>query len=102
MRQLNEQEIESVAGGFEGTRIPFTGGFLPGENVRLSRPTGAIGVALVGLDLGWEIGTAINNFNQRQFGMSTGVALYRTVNGGSNISAGSGTSLTPVTRIEEI
>jgi hypothetical protein len=104
MRELAREEIEQVAGGFEGTKIPFSNGFLPGQNMGRV-PSNAVIAAAFAYGVGTQIGDAINRFNQNQFGMSLGVAIHRTVNGGSNIGSGAGGGggkLTPIITIEEI
>jgi hypothetical protein len=99
MRELTLSEVQRVAGGLEGTKIPFFNGFIGGENMR-GKPAGAIGAAIAGWAIGQYIGAQINQFNERHFGMSLGVAIHRTVNGGSRI--GGGTKLIPVIWIEEV
>ena len=79
MRELTSDEIGKISGGFEGTKIPFMNRFISGTNW----PGGGAG-AISGMVLAWGIGTkigaAINYFNQDHFGMSTGKAIYLTVN----------------------
>jgi hypothetical protein len=101
MRELQSEEIEQVSGGFEGMKIPFSNGFIPGESIN-GKPAGIVGAILGGWGIGFAIGDAINTFNKNQFNMSLGVAIYRTVNGGSNISSGGSKNLIPIVTIEEV
>ena len=83
MRQLTNQEVTDVGGGFSGgTPIPFVNGFVPGANW----PGGGPGV-VAGVSMAWStgqyIGGQINNFNANVTGMSLGEAIHRTVNGDS-------------------
>ena len=77
MKTLCNQEIDQVGGGFVGTKIPFTNGFIPGPNW----PGGAAGVfsgVVIAAQAGWAIGERVNSFNQSVSGMSLGEAIYRT------------------------
>ena len=78
MRELTNDEVKSVSGGYVGTKIPFFNGFIPGTNW----PGGAPG-ALAGISLAWtigiKIGGAINSFNLRFSGMSLGQAIHRSI-----------------------
>jgi hypothetical protein len=66
------------------------------------KPAGSLGAAALAFDAGWVIGQRINQFNQDHFGMSLGVAIHRTLNGGSHISSGGGGSkLVASIRIDE-
>ncbi len=91
MRELHTSEIDRVAGGFEGTKIPFSNGFFSGESMK-GRPAGALGAAAMGWSIGNAIGAGINQFNLEVSGMSLGVAIHRTFNGGSQIVTGNGSS----------
>ena len=77
MRELDESEINAVAGALAGTPIPFTNGFIPGANW----PGGGSG-AVMAAYFAWKIGTAtgssIYSLTTDTFGMSTGEALYLT------------------------
>tara|TARA_R110002072_G_scaffold5527_12_gene35468 strand:- start:7652 stop:7954 length:303 start_codon:yes stop_codon:yes gene_type:complete len=100
MRELAKNEIEAVAGGLGGgLKIPFVNGFIKAESMN-GKPAAQIGAAVLAFQAGWHAGQWINQFNQEQFGMSLGVAIHRSFNGGSNIK--SGDKLEPTTRIEEI
>lgn len=99
MRELTVDEVDQVGGGFEGIKIPFMNNFGGAENMK-GKPAGVVGAVMAGWAIGQYIGDQINQFNQSQFGMSLGVAIHRTVTGGSNI--GGGTRLTPVVTIEEV
>ncbi|MDA9064442.1 hypothetical protein N9K37_03740 [Pseudomonadales bacterium] len=78
MRELTNQEVTAISGGFAGTPIPFRNGFIPGANW----PGGAPGF-LGGISMAWAagsaIGAAVNSFNQTVSGMSLGEAIYLTV-----------------------
>jgi hypothetical protein len=77
MRSLNYQEIDEVGGGFQGTQIPFTNSFISGS----SWPGGAVGAWMavpVAFNTGWQIGNAINQFNESVSDMSLGEAIFRT------------------------
>lgn len=103
MRELQVAELDQVSGGFVGTKIPFANGFTPGESIR-GRPAGVIGAAITGWGIGKAIGTGINEFNDRFSGMSLGVAVFRSFNGGSRVTGGGGGSPVriPVTSVEEM
>jgi hypothetical protein len=77
MRTLCSKEIDQVGGGFVGTRIPFTNGFMAGP----AWPGGAPGIwAAIPLaaSTGWAIGDFVNKFNDPVSGMSLGEAIART------------------------
>jgi len=63
MRQLTNQEVIEVSGGF--VNIP---GGVPG----------ALGAVYLGWQIGTRIGSDINTFNESVSGMSLGEAIYRT------------------------
>lgn len=85
MRELENDEFDVVAGGFPGWKIPFGGNnFLPGQPARLY-PANAVVIAAFSFEAGWALGNRVNQFNQSQFGMSLGQAIYRNFNGGSHI-----------------
>ena len=77
MRELTNQEVAEVSGGFLGTPVPFANAFIPGANW----PGGAPGV-LTGVTMAWSaglaIGSSVNSFNQNVSGMSLGEAIYKT------------------------
>jgi hypothetical protein len=78
MRQLTNQEVTEVSGGFSGgTPIPFVNGFVSGANW----PGGAPGVA-TGVVMAWNaglaIGAGVNSFNTNVSNMSLGEAIHRT------------------------
>tara|TARA_R110002072_G_scaffold5527_12_gene35471 strand:- start:8761 stop:9066 length:306 start_codon:yes stop_codon:yes gene_type:complete len=101
MRELQAEEVEQVSGGFQGTKIPFANGFIPGESIN-GKPAGIIGAVMGGWNIGFAIGSSINDFNTNHFNMSLGEAVYRTMNGGSRIPSASGKISIPVVKIEEI
>ena len=103
MRELDSREIGQVAGGYQGTKIPFFSAFTPGESFR-GKPTGVIGAAMAGWEIGTAIGKGVNNFNDTFSRMSLGVAVYRTFNGSSSVLGGGGGNpiRIPVTRVEEM
>lgn len=77
MRVLCNREIDEVSGGFEGTPIPFTNGFISGS----AWPGGAAGAWMavpVAASTGWQIGQGINSFNESVSDMSLGEAIFRT------------------------
>jgi hypothetical protein len=101
MRELTNEEKDQVSGGYAGWKIPFGGNsFLPGQPAKLY-PSNAVLAAGFALKEGWDFGQRINQFNQEQFGMSLGVAIYRTFNGGSNVGGG-GTTIEHRITIEEV
>jgi hypothetical protein len=63
MRQLTNQEVTEVSGGF--FNIP---GGVPG----------VVGGVYLGWQIGSELGAGINAFNQNVSGMSLGEAIYRS------------------------
>tara|TARA_R110002072_G_scaffold51389_3_gene137922 strand:- start:8715 stop:9002 length:288 start_codon:yes stop_codon:yes gene_type:complete len=95
MRELSFAEVSVVSGGFEGTKIPFKNLFWKGPNFP-GGPAAAVPAIAVAYELGYSFGEAINSFNMNVSGMSLGVAVYHTFNGGSNIP------LSGTVRIEEV
>jgi hypothetical protein len=79
MRELRADELDQASGGFEGTPIPFTNSFISGPNFPGGFPA-AIPMLIAAYNAGEAVGEMINEFNQEQFGMSTGTALYKTLN----------------------
>lgn len=92
MRELIQSEVSQVAGGFPGFKIPFSNNFSPGQIARL-QPGNALGLAYIAFQFGQAIGEGVNEFNQKNSGMSLGVSIYRTFNGGSNIPSQSSTEI---------
>ena len=92
MRELTEVELEQVAGGLDGTPIPFTNGFWPGP--RWPSPVASVSAVHVAIGIGYSIGAGINNFNTSINGMSLGESIYRSQSGGKSVS-GSSTKLGP-------
>ncbi len=96
MRALQQSELVSVAGGFgQGTKVPFRNLYWKGPNFP-GGPAAVLPAVTTAWEFGNSIGEAINWFNSNVTGMSLGVAVYRTFNGGSNISTTKGT-----VRVEE-
>jgi hypothetical protein len=62
MRTLTNEEVEQVSGGNLALFSWQAYGFY------------------TAWDAGWEIGQAVNDFNQRTWGMSLGDAVYRQLN----------------------
>ena len=79
MRELETSEVDQVSGGFVGTPIPFYNGFIPAPNWPGGFPS-AIGMSLLAYNIGHRIGSWMNREISSQYGMSTGAALYYTVN----------------------
>jgi len=82
MRELTDNEVKSVSGGFVGTPIPFFNGYIPGRNWPGGAP-GFLGGISIAWNIGLGIGWGINTFNQRFSNMSLGEALHRTFNSSS-------------------
>lgn len=103
MRELDSCEIEQVAGGFLGMKVPFFNAFIPGESIN-GKPAGVIGAALAGWEIGTTIGKSVNNFNDTFSRMSLGVAVYRSFHGSSSVLGGGGGNpiRLPTTRVEEM
>jgi hypothetical protein len=97
MRELQSNEVEQVAGGYQGFKIPFFDDFIPAETMK-GKPAGALGAAVLGWQIGTSIGNGINAFNQYYSGMSLGVAIHRTVNGASHLPPSGMT----ITKVEEM
>jgi hypothetical protein len=77
IRELTSREITSVAGGLDGTKIPFINGFIEGP----AWPRGGIGVVselTAAFTAGYLFGGLVNDFNMWYSGMSLGQAMYRT------------------------
>ena len=79
MRELNTNEIDKVSGGFVGTLIPFYPGFIPMANWPGGLP-GVFGVGPLTFKISYEVGSYIYRTTESTFGMSTGEALYITIN----------------------
>ena len=79
MRELTQGEVKQVSGGFAGTPIPFVNGFIPGPNWPGGFPV-AIQMAIISFNVGLLLGTHTYDKIHQQFCMTTGEALYHTVN----------------------
>lgn len=80
MRTLDSAEIALVSGGFVGTKIPFSTNFFRGPNWPGGFPA-AINMVLLSFQAGWAVGSLVNQAVNSTFSMSTGEALYHTING---------------------
>ena len=68
-----------MSGGLVGTPIPFYNGFISGPNWPGSFPV-AIQMIVLSAHVGFLIGSLINREVISHYGMSTGEALYYTLN----------------------
>jgi hypothetical protein len=79
MRELEMNEVDQASGGFVGIPIPFYNGFIPMPNWPGGLP-GIFSVRPLTFKIGYEVGGYIYQATESTFGMSTGEALYITIN----------------------
>lgn len=74
MRELNSEEIEMVSGGFDG--IPTPGGGYISSTGKIFNGFGVAGATAFAFDVGYRIGSGINNLSGNYFGETLGGLAY--------------------------